>query len=72
MLHWARHTGTRTRHIGSMIIDFIGKCLSNELKKELEETDFFSILMDDSTDASIVEKIAIFTVIFDQKWIKQL
>ena len=55
-----------------MIIDFIGKCLSNELKKELEETDFFSILMDDSTDASIVEKIAIFTVIFDQKWIKQL
>ena len=55
-----------------MIIDFIGKWLSNELKKELEETDFFSILMDDSTDASIVEKVAIFTVIFNQKWIKQL
>lgn len=53
-----------------MIIDFIGKWLSNELKKELEETDFFSILMDDSTDASIVEKVAIFTVIFNQKWIK--
>ena len=55
-----------------MIIDFIGKWLSNELKKELEETDFFSILMDDSTDASIVEKVAIFTVIFNQKWIKWL
>ena len=35
----------RNNMSGSMMIDFIGKWLSNELKKELEEADFFSILM---------------------------
>ena len=50
---------------GSMMIDFIWRWLSNELKKELEEADFFSILTDSSTDASIVEKEAIFAITFD-------
>ena len=50
---------------GFMMIYFIGKWLSNELKKELEEADFFSTIIDGSTDASIVEKEGIFTTAFD-------
>ena len=38
---------------GSMIIDFFGKLLFNELKKELKEADFFNILTGDSTDVRI-------------------
>ena len=55
----------RNNMSGSMMIDFTGKWLSNELKKELEEADFFSILMDGSRDASIVEMEAIFTITFN-------
>ena len=33
----------RNNMSGSMIIDFFGKWLFNELKKELEEADFFNI-----------------------------
>jgi hypothetical protein len=55
----------RNNMSGSTMIDFIGKWLSNELKKELEEADFFSILTDGSTDVSIIEKEAIFVITFD-------
>ena len=48
-----------------MMIYLIGKWLSNELKKKLEEADLFSILVYGSTDASIVEKEAIFTITFN-------
>ena len=47
------------------MIDFIGKWLPNELNKELEEANFFSILMDSSTDARNVVKEAIFAITFD-------
>ena len=43
----------------------IGKWLSIELKKELKEADFFSILTDSSTDVSTIEKEAIFVITFD-------
>ena len=55
----------RNNMSGSMMIYFIRRWLSNELNKELEEADFFSILTDSSTDASIVEKEAIFAITFD-------
>ena len=50
---------------GSIMIDFIGKWLSNDLKKTLEQSEFFSILTDGSTDVSIIEKEAIFAITFD-------
>ena len=50
---------------GSIMIDFIRKWLSNDLKKTLEQSEFFSILTDRSTDVSIIEKEAIFAITFD-------
>ena len=50
---------------GSIMIDFIGKCLLNDLKKTLEQSEFFSILIDGSTDVSIIEKEALFAITFD-------
>ena len=44
----------RNNMSGSMMIYFIGKWLSNELKKELEEADFFNILMDSWTEKQLV------------------
>ena len=49
----------------SVMIDYIAKHLSNELKEHLEQTEFFSILTDGSTDTSIIEKEAIFVITFD-------
>ena len=49
--------------LGSMMIDFIERWLSNELKKELEEADFSNILTYGSIDASIVENEAIFAIL---------
>ena len=49
---------------GSIMIDFIGKWLLNDLKKTLEQSEFFSILTDRSTDVSIIEKEAIFAITF--------
>ena len=46
------------------MIDFIRKWLSNDLKKT-EQSEFFSILTDGSTDVSIIEKEAIFAITFD-------
>ena len=50
---------------GSIMIDFSGKWLLNDLKKTLEQSEFFSILTDGSTDVSIIEKEAIFAITFD-------
>ena len=55
----------RKNMLGSMMIDFIERWLSNEMKKELEEADYSNILIDGSIDASIVEKEAIFAITFD-------
>ena len=50
---------------GALIIDYIADSLSRDLRKHLEHTNFFSILTDGSTDASIIEKEAIFVITFD-------
>ena len=47
------------------MIDFTRKWLSNNLKKTLEQSEFFSILTDGSTDVSTIEKEAIFAITFD-------
>ena len=47
------------------MIDFIRKWLLNDLKKTLEQSEFFSILTDRSTDVSIIEKEAIFAITFN-------
>ena len=56
---------TVTLMSGSIIIDFIGKWLSNKLKTILQQTESSSILTNGSTDVSIKEKEANFAITFD-------
>ena len=50
---------------GSIMIDFIGKWLSIDINKTLEQSEFFSILTDRLTDVNIIDKEAIFAITYD-------
>ena len=45
-------------------IDFIGDTIALDLKNTLENRNFFSLLMNSSTEASFLKKEAIFVVVF--------
>ena len=48
-----------------VFIDYISQSLLNVLKHVLNKVHFYSILMDGSTDVSIIEKEALFIITFD-------
>ena len=47
-----------------VMLDFIGDSIVLDLKNTLENRNFFSLLTDGSTDASVTKKEAIFVVVF--------
>ena len=55
----------QNRNYAGKIIDYIPEKLANDLKVALTNANFYSVLTDGSTDASITEKEAIFTIHFD-------
>ena len=58
-------TAYRNRNYGGKMMDYVSESLSNELKQELSNAHFYSVLTDGSTDASVCEKEAIFAIHFN-------
>ena len=48
-------------------IDYIGKSMVSELKNEVNKSNFFSILIDGSTDVSCIDKEAVYILYFDPR-----
>ena len=55
----------RNEITGALMIDYIGKSFARDVKLLIDKSSFFSILIAGSTDASVVEKEAIFILTFE-------
>ena len=58
-------TAYRNRTSGTLMIDFIAESLRNDFKKKFDKANFYSLLSDGSTDASVTEKEALFVITFN-------
>ena len=60
-------TAYRNENNGATFVDFIGGAISKEHSDDVNESNFCSVLIDGSTDSSVMEQEAVFILHFDPK-----
>lgn len=60
-------TAYRNENNGATFVDFIGEAISKEHSDDVNKSNFYSVLIDGSTDSSVMEQEAVFILHFDPK-----
>ena len=59
-----------TDDVGAIFGNFIGRCIVDLLKKDLDKINYFSVLTDGSTDASVTEQEGLYILFYKMEYRK--